>query len=271
MALSRRQFLLRSAAASGAAAASTLPVAGCAPSVGPAPSIEVAAPVDGVLTVLFSAAPQLQADGSAVILRAPGVAPILLSRIAEAGGAFAAMDATCTHLGCPLGVDDEGVVCPCHASRFGLDGAVLSPPAAAPLATYPADFAPGGQGVVVSLAAGDPGFPVVVGGQATFLFADFPELATVGGSVVGKPAGALQPIVVMALPGVAYAATEALCTHLGCRVRFNGNPLALQIECPCHGSRFSTDGSVLIGPATRPLRALSAAADADGVTVTFPA
>jgi Rieske Fe-S protein len=271
MPLSRRQFLLRSAAASGAAAAAALPIAGCAPDVGPAPSVEVPAPVDGVLTVTFAAAPQLQVDGGAVILRAPGVPGVLVARVAGAGGAFAATDATCTHLGCPLGVDGEGIVCPCHASRFGLDGAVLRPPAVAPLATYPADLAPGGQGVTVLLAAGDPGFPAVVGGQVTFPFADFPALATPGGSVVGKPAGALQPIAVMALPGGAYAATDALCTHLGCRVRFNGNPAALRLECPCHGSLFAPDGAVLVGPATRPLRALTAAADASGVTVTFPA
>ena len=34
-------------------------------------------------------------------------------------------------------------------------------------------------------------------------------------------------------------------------VRFNDAETAW--ECPCHGSRFGTDGSVLQGPATRPL------------------
>ena len=46
-------------------------------------------------------------------------------------------------------------------------------------------------------------------------------------------------------------AQSAICTHLGCITQWN--PELHWISCPCHGSRFSQDGKVLLGPAPRPL------------------
>jgi len=46
-------------------------------------------------------------------------------------------------------------------------------------------------------------------------------------------------------------AVSARCTHLGCIVHFNEAERAW--ECPCYGSRFALDGTVLHGPANRPL------------------
>jgi glycine/D-amino acid oxidase-like deaminating enzyme/nitrite reductase/ring-hydroxylating ferredoxin subunit len=46
-------------------------------------------------------------------------------------------------------------------------------------------------------------------------------------------------------------AVSLRCTHLGCLLRFNSAERSW--DCPCHGSRFDVDGSVLEGPAVRPL------------------
>ncbi len=65
--------------------------------------------------------------GSRTVL--PDVPALLIH--SEAG--FSALSLVCTHLGCTVESRADGFACPCHGSRFDLQGGVTRGPAAKPL------------------------------------------------------------------------------------------------------------------------------------------
>lgn len=48
-----------------------------------------------------------------------------------------------------------------------------------------------------------------------------------------------------------FHAISAVCTHLGCMVKWDD--VGGVFACPCHGSRFHRDGHNYAGPAPKPL------------------
>ncbi len=72
-----------------------------------------------------------------------------------------------------------------------------------------------------------------------------------------KPGEALQvlhkgkPVLIVRSSDGGLHALSAVCTHLGCLVKWSSETGG--IECPCHAARFGLDGTVLGGPAPSPL------------------
>jgi Rieske Fe-S protein len=63
-----------------------------------------------------------------------------------------------------------------------------------------------------------------------------------------------------------FKAFSAVCTHQGCLVNTVSGGT---INCPCHGSKYKiTDGSVVAGPAPRPLAPKSVVVQGDSLLVS---
>jgi cytochrome b6-f complex iron-sulfur subunit len=75
----------------------------------------------------------------------------------------------------------------------------------------------------------------------------------------GHPAVVLQKA-----PGV-FVAFSAICTHLGCIVKWL--PEKGEFLCPCHAGRYASDGKVLGGPPPKPLRTIPVALSGDNLLI----
>ena len=103
----------------------------------------------------------------------------------------------------------------------------------------------GGGAVTVNVAAGSP-------------------LASVGGAaLVQSNSGAF---LVARVAQDTFNAMTAVCTHEQCTVNEFGNST---FQCPCHGSQYSTSGSVVRGPASQPLRRFNTSFANNVLTITL--
>lgn len=84
----------------------------------------------------------------------------------------------------------------------------------------------------------------VPSGTLTITVSQFPDLATVGRLVQVD----LERAVVRTGTDT-FLALSLICTHQGCDAAVTPANI---VECPCHGSRFQNDGTVINGPNNSP-------------------
>ena len=83
-----------------------------------------------------------------------------------------------------------------------------------------------------------------------------------GAALVTSPVGSF---LVYRSSQTSFNVLTAVCTHEGCTVDgFNGQLFV----CPCHGSRYTTSGSVANGPANRALTTFPSTLTGDTLTFT---
>ena len=79
--------------------------------------------------------------------------------------------------------------------------------------------------------------------------------------------GDQRVIVVRSAQGIFYA-VSAVCTHLGCSIRFEPKGDIGEFACNCHNSRFALDGENVSGPATIPLQQFRVRIDQGNVVLS---
>lgn len=90
------------------------------------------------------------------------------------------------------------------------------------------------------------------------------ELTTTGGAMLIDSSG--DTVMIVRVSDTKVVALSAICTHAGCSMDYV--PGQQVLDCPCHGSQFSTTGAVTRGPARQPLRVYNATLINNMITVT---
>jgi Rieske Fe-S protein len=295
MSISRRTFVKGSLASLPVVAA----VSGCGNDVSAPPIVDAMVDADptsmhyGQIEVAVPRYPDL-AVGGAVMLRLaelppgnyPFVVPdhgILLVHRGMPGDPqeFIATRADCPHQGCPLGYSKSKdlIECPCHSSRFLASGdssntemcvgKVVHLPALDDLTVYGVkqlgDFVYVDLNIDQSCGVHND-LPAVANGKITIPVAQYPSLANPGGSLVGKPAGLDDKLMIARISVDEIVCVSAICTHMACTIALDLPHMDFQ--CPCHGSRFALDGSVENGPAPTPVKKYPVTFDQTNAVIT---
>lgn len=74
-----------------------------------------------------------------------------------------------------------------------------------------------------------------------------------------------RPAVLVQVQAGEYVALSAVCTHLGCIVKWAGEKR--HFLCPCHGGQFAPTGAVLAGPPPQPLATYQVVVQGDKLLV----
>ena len=98
------------------------------------------------------------------------------------------------------------------------------------------------------------------------LVVDRDALGAEGQAFVQGP-GMERPVYVRRLGPGELVAVLAACTHQGCQPE----PVGDRLACPCHGSEFAFDGTVLQGPAERPLTRYRVTVEGEDIVVRVAA
>jgi len=120
---------------------------------------------------------------------------------------------------------------------------------------------PGGGGVAPQLTQIN---GTVTGLGVTVVVDGTSPLSPVGGAALVRSASG---DILVSKTGVdTFVALTAICTHENCTITgFRSSTYV----CPCHGSTYSTAGSVITGPATRSLRTFPTQFTASNQTLTI--
>lgn len=193
-----------------------------------------------VAAITLKDAPKLP-KGSALMFKF-GPKPALL--IHHLDDTWVALDAVCTHLGCTVEYEaaKNRIHCACHGGVYDpKTGGNVSGPPPKPLKKYGVRLTE--EGVVVSLDENAKGPEQILKGAAS----------TPPGSSISFDFDSRHSILIRHEDGT-WSAYDGVCTHQGCKVRFQGGEKN-RIFCPCHGGVFDPkSGAVTAGPPPEPLK-----------------